>query len=209
MHRGRNLLEQCPAQGARMCGARFCLSQDQGWFFFLLGCLRTGHFSSQTEDIAAIHAVRLAGAPPVTFPWRIPRGPRLLPSGSRLAACPGHVLSLAPVCGPRFLCLPWRPASRMVHRRDTGCSFTDRVSENARHSHQTRLGGAESCAGGPPRPWETANPAARSSTPRPVSSRRSNKGAVGNCVTTMVHNRYAPVDSAPPKSSNHTAPSLK
>lgn len=43
----------------------------------------------------------------------------------------------------------------------------------------------------------------------PVSSRRSNKGAVGNCVTTMVHNRYAPVDTAPPKSSNHTAPSLK
>lgn len=184
-------------------------------FFFLLGCLCTGHFSSQTEDIAAVHAVRPAGAPPITFPWRIPRGPRRLPSGSRLAACPGHVLSVAPVCGPRFLCLRWRPAYRTVPRRDTGCSFTDRVSENARHSHQTRLGGA-SCAGGPPcrpgglpRPRETANPAARSSTPRPVSSRRSNKGAVGNCVTTMVHNRYAPVDTAPPKSSNHTAPSLK
>lgn len=118
-------------------------------FFFLLGCLCTGHFSSQTEDIAAVHAVRPAGAPPVTFPWRIPRGPRRLPSGSRLAACPGHVLSVAPVCGPRFLCLRWRPAYRTVPRRDTGCSFTDRVSENARHSHQTRLGGA-SCAGGPP-----------------------------------------------------------
>lgn len=40
-------------------------------------------------------------------------------------------------------------------------------------------------------------------------SRRSSKAAVGNCVTTMVHNNYAPVDTAPPKSSNHTAPSLK
>lgn len=75
-------------------------------------------------------------------------------------------------------------------------------------THQTRLSSA-SCAGGPPRPRETANPDAQSSTPRPVSSCRSNKGAVGNCVTTMVHNRYAPVDTAPPKSSNHTAPSLK
>lgn len=45
--------------------------------------------------------------------------------------------------------------------------------------------------------------------PSPVSSGRSNKGAVGNCVTTMVHNHYAPAETAPPKSSNHTAPSLK
>ncbi|XP_032312484.1 centrosomal protein of 131 kDa isoform X9 [Camelus ferus] len=38
----------------------------------------------------------------------------------------------------------------------------------------------------------------------------SSKGAVGNCVTTMVHNHYPPSEKAPPppKSSNHTAPSL-
>uniref|UniRef100_UPI0029530BFE centrosomal protein of 131 kDa-like n=1 Tax=Panthera onca TaxID=9690 RepID=UPI0029530BFE len=43
----------------------------------------------------------------------------------------------------------------------------------------------------------------------PVSSGRSNKGAVGNRVTTMLHNRYTPSEKAPPpKSSNHTAPSL-
>uniref|UniRef100_A0A8D2EX74 Centrosomal protein 131 n=1 Tax=Theropithecus gelada TaxID=9565 RepID=A0A8D2EX74_THEGE len=36
-----------------------------------------------------------------------------------------------------------------------------------------------------------------------------NKGAMGNCVTTMVHNRYTPSERAPPlKSSNQTAPSL-
>ncbi|OBS83023.1 hypothetical protein A6R68_23004 [Neotoma lepida] len=38
---------------------------------------------------------------------------------------------------------------------------------------------------------------------------RSNKGAVGNCVTTMVHNHYASLKKvSPPKSSNQTAPSL-
>ncbi|EPY84623.1 hypothetical protein CB1_000462004 [Camelus ferus] len=39
---------------------------------------------------------------------------------------------------------------------------------------------------------------------------KSSKGAVGNCVTTMVHNHYPPSEKAPPppKSSNHTAPSL-
>ncbi|XP_036079306.1 centrosomal protein of 131 kDa isoform X1 [Rousettus aegyptiacus] len=56
------------------------------------------------------------------------------------------------------------------------------------------------------------SPGRRGSTVAPAPSftanNRSNKGAVGNCVTTMVHNRYAPVDTAPPKSSNHTAPSL-
>ncbi|XP_031325175.1 centrosomal protein of 131 kDa isoform X8 [Camelus dromedarius] len=38
----------------------------------------------------------------------------------------------------------------------------------------------------------------------------SSKGAVGNCVTTMVHNHYPPSEKAPPppKSSNHMAPSL-
>ncbi|KAK2112312.1 hypothetical protein P7K49_012059 [Saguinus oedipus] len=37
----------------------------------------------------------------------------------------------------------------------------------------------------------------------------SNKGAVGNCVTTMLHNRYTPSERAPPlKRSNQTAPSL-
>ncbi|KAF5913756.1 hypothetical protein HPG69_016265, partial [Diceros bicornis minor] len=42
-----------------------------------------------------------------------------------------------------------------------------------------------------------------------TANNRSNKGAVGNCVTTMVHNRYTPSEKAPPpKSSNHTAPSL-
>ncbi|KAF6092911.1 centrosomal protein 131 [Phyllostomus discolor] len=44
--------------------------------------------------------------------------------------------------------------------------------------------------------------------PRFTANNRSNKAAVGNCVTTMVHNRYAPADTSPPKSSNHTAPSL-
>ncbi|XP_031325174.1 centrosomal protein of 131 kDa isoform X7 [Camelus dromedarius] len=39
---------------------------------------------------------------------------------------------------------------------------------------------------------------------------KSSKGAVGNCVTTMVHNHYPPSEKAPPppKSSNHMAPSL-
>lgn len=48
-------------------------------------------------------------------------------------------------------------------------------------------------------------------TPTPISPGRSNKGAVGNCVTTMVHNHYTPSEKVPPppKSSNHTAPSLK
>ncbi|XP_072795914.1 centrosomal protein of 131 kDa isoform X3 [Vicugna pacos] len=43
-----------------------------------------------------------------------------------------------------------------------------------------------------------------------TANNRSSKGAVGNCVTTMVHNRYPPSEKAPPppKSSNHTAPSL-
>nr|KAF6415318.1 centrosomal protein 131 [Molossus molossus] len=41
-----------------------------------------------------------------------------------------------------------------------------------------------------------------------TANNRSSKAAVGNCVTTMVHNHYAPVDMAPPKSSNHSAPSL-
>ena len=46
--------------------------------------------------------------------------------------------------------------------------------------------------------------------PSPVSPGRSNKGAVGNCVTTMVHNHYTPSEKVPPpKSSNHMAPSLK
>ncbi|XP_077922380.1 centrosomal protein of 131 kDa isoform X6 [Halichoerus grypus] len=45
--------------------------------------------------------------------------------------------------------------------------------------------------------------------PNFTANNRSNKGAVGNCVTSMVHNHYAPPDKAPPpKSSNHTAPSL-
>ncbi|XP_048653417.1 centrosomal protein of 131 kDa isoform X2 [Marmota marmota marmota] len=42
-----------------------------------------------------------------------------------------------------------------------------------------------------------------------TANNRSSKGAVGNCVTSMVHNHYAPVGRAPPlKSSNHTAPAL-
>ncbi|XP_019370560.1 PREDICTED: centrosomal protein of 131 kDa, partial [Gavialis gangeticus] len=42
-----------------------------------------------------------------------------------------------------------------------------------------------------------------------TANNRSNKGAVGNCVTTMVHNNYAPADRAPaPKSSNQAATSL-
>ncbi|XP_031208678.1 centrosomal protein of 131 kDa isoform X2 [Mastomys coucha] len=42
-----------------------------------------------------------------------------------------------------------------------------------------------------------------------TANNRSNKGAVGNCVTTMVHNHYASSKKvSPPKSSNQTAPSL-
>ncbi|XP_011814751.1 PREDICTED: centrosomal protein of 131 kDa isoform X3 [Colobus angolensis palliatus] len=42
-----------------------------------------------------------------------------------------------------------------------------------------------------------------------TANNRSNKGAMGNCVTTMVHNHYTPSERAPPlKSSNQTAPSL-
>ncbi|XP_021067881.1 centrosomal protein of 131 kDa [Mus pahari] len=42
-----------------------------------------------------------------------------------------------------------------------------------------------------------------------TANNRSNKGAVGNCVTTMVHNHYASSKTvSPPKSSNQTAPSL-
>lgn len=42
-----------------------------------------------------------------------------------------------------------------------------------------------------------------------TANNRSNKGAVGNCVTTMVHNHYASSKMvSPPKSSNQTAPSL-
>ncbi|XP_069887739.1 centrosomal protein of 131 kDa isoform X2 [Dipodomys merriami] len=45
--------------------------------------------------------------------------------------------------------------------------------------------------------------------PNFTANNRSNKGTVGNCVTTMVHNRYAPSERPPPpKSSNQTAPSL-
>ncbi|XP_027481833.1 centrosomal protein of 131 kDa [Zalophus californianus] len=45
--------------------------------------------------------------------------------------------------------------------------------------------------------------------PNFTANNRSNKGAVGNCVTSMVHNHYTPPDKAPPpKSSNHMAPSL-
>ncbi|XP_006869701.1 PREDICTED: 5-azacytidine-induced protein 1 [Chrysochloris asiatica] len=39
-----------------------------------------------------------------------------------------------------------------------------------------------------------------------TANNRSNKGAVGNCVTAMVHNHCPPAEKAPPpKSSNHTA----
>lgn len=39
---------------------------------------------------------------------------------------------------------------------------------------------------------------------------RSNKGAMGNCVTTMVHNNYSTTDKGPaPKSSNQAPSSLK
>ncbi|KAF7471362.1 Hypothetical predicted protein [Marmota monax] len=42
-----------------------------------------------------------------------------------------------------------------------------------------------------------------------TANNRSSKGAVGNCVTSMVHNHYAPMERAPPlKSSNQTAPAL-
>ncbi|XP_030684323.1 centrosomal protein of 131 kDa isoform X2 [Nomascus leucogenys] len=45
--------------------------------------------------------------------------------------------------------------------------------------------------------------------PNFTANNRSNKGAVGNCVTTMVHNCYTPSERVPPlKSSNQTAPSL-
>ncbi|ELW68216.1 5-azacytidine-induced protein 1 [Tupaia chinensis] len=42
-----------------------------------------------------------------------------------------------------------------------------------------------------------------------TANNRSNKGAVGNCVTTMVHNHHAPSErTPPPKSSNQAAPVL-
>ncbi|XP_062936677.1 centrosomal protein of 131 kDa isoform X1 [Cynocephalus volans] len=42
-----------------------------------------------------------------------------------------------------------------------------------------------------------------------TANNRSNKGAVGNCVTTMVHNHYTPSEKTPSvKSSNQAAPSL-
>ncbi|XP_036198068.1 centrosomal protein of 131 kDa isoform X4 [Myotis myotis] len=43
--------------------------------------------------------------------------------------------------------------------------------------------------------------------PNFTANNRSNKAAVGNFVTTMVHNNHGPADAAP-KSSNRTAPSL-
>ncbi|XP_053767632.1 centrosomal protein of 131 kDa isoform X2 [Desmodus rotundus] len=58
----------------------------------------------------------------------------------------------------------------------------------------------------PAGPWKREH--ATMLAPSFTANNRSNKAAVGNCVTTMVHNRYAPTDAAPPKSSNHTAPSL-
>ncbi|XP_031821476.1 centrosomal protein of 131 kDa isoform X4 [Sarcophilus harrisii] len=45
--------------------------------------------------------------------------------------------------------------------------------------------------------------------PNFTANNRSNKGAVGNCVTTMVHNNYNTIDKIPPpKSSNQAASSL-
>ncbi|XP_069511265.1 centrosomal protein of 131 kDa isoform X2 [Ambystoma mexicanum] len=45
--------------------------------------------------------------------------------------------------------------------------------------------------------------------PNFTANNRSNKGAVGNCVTTMLHNNYSTSDKAlTPKSSNQKAPSL-
>ncbi|XP_027705943.1 centrosomal protein of 131 kDa isoform X2 [Vombatus ursinus] len=45
--------------------------------------------------------------------------------------------------------------------------------------------------------------------PNFTANNRSNKGAVGNCVTTMVHNNYNTIDKVPPpKSSNQAASSL-
>ncbi|XP_006886386.1 PREDICTED: 5-azacytidine-induced protein 1 [Elephantulus edwardii] len=42
-----------------------------------------------------------------------------------------------------------------------------------------------------------------------TANNRSNKGAVGNCVTAMVHNHCPPAEKTPPpKSSNQTAPCL-
>ncbi|KAM6111298.1 centrosomal protein of 131 kDa [Pterocles gutturalis] len=42
-----------------------------------------------------------------------------------------------------------------------------------------------------------------------TANNRSNKGAMGNCVTTMVHNNYSTADKGPaPKSSNQTPSSL-
>lgn len=62
--------------------------------FFLLGCLCTGHFSSQADDRAAVCTARPAGAPPITFPWRSPRGP-VFPVWVLAGSCTGHVLPSA------------------------------------------------------------------------------------------------------------------
>jgi len=56
-----------------------------------------------------------------------------------------------------------------------------------------------------PSPSHPASPDASSSL-----HERSNKGAMGNCVTTMVHNNYSTAEKGPaPKSSNQAPSSLK
>ncbi|ELK12260.1 5-azacytidine-induced protein 1 [Pteropus alecto] len=86
-------------------------------------------------------------------------------------------------------------STTQVHQPQASPAWTDPLSAQ----RPSTVGTAEG-----PRRRESTVPLAPSFT----ANNRSNKGAVGNCVTTMVHNRYAPVDTAPPKSSNHTAPSL-
>ncbi|XP_039082475.1 centrosomal protein of 131 kDa isoform X2 [Hyaena hyaena] len=68
-------------------------------------------------------------------------------------------------------------------------------------------------SGSPGTPGAPLGPRRRECTvplaPSFTANNRSNKGAVGNRVTTMLHNRYSPSEKAPPpKSSNHAAPSL-
>ncbi|XP_064126641.1 centrosomal protein of 131 kDa isoform X1 [Loxodonta africana] len=71
----------------------------------------------------------------------------------------------------------------------------------------------------PPGTWSSGAPDSPASlrrrectvtlAPSFTANNRSNKGAVGNCVTTMVHNHCPPMEKAPPpKSSNQTPPSL-
>lgn len=127
-------------------------------------------------------------------------------------ASPAWAGPLRPAEPPDFLTL----FESSPGRRRRPASLSRACSEKGATWHvlddQPRAFTLPPSARGPSTVDTAESPGRRESTVAPAPSftanNRSNKGAVGNCVTTMVHNRYAPVDTAPPKSSNHTAPSL-